>query len=90
MSSKNADNIHGQHNNDWAKGAFIAGWTYLGTVIDPEPGWICGHPSAGPRGHVGIVDYDGYCVAAGKYEVNRKFENFLDGTSGYSKQGTSP
>ena len=76
--------------NDWANGESIAGWTFLGTGIDPEPGWICGHPSPNPHGHVGIVDYDGYCVAAGKYEVNRKFEDFLDGTSGYSKHGTSP
>ena len=71
--------------NDWATGSPIPGWVFLGTGVDPEPGWICGHPSSGPHGHVGIVDYDGYCVAAGTHEVDRRYDDFLDGACGYNK-----
>ena len=35
-------------------------------------------------GHCGIVDYDGFAIAAGQYEVNRKYPQFLDGTCGYN------
>ena len=70
--------------NDWANGTPISGWTYLGTSVDPEPGWICGHPQQIGSGHVGIVDYDGYAIAAGTTEVNRKSSEFLDGRCGYS------
>ena len=73
--------------NNWAMGATIAGWTFLGTGVDPEPGWICGHPQPGGLGHVGIVDYDGYCIAAGKYNVNRQYKQFLDGSCGYNRFG---
>ena len=72
--------------NDWATGSPISGWVFLGTGSDPEPGWICGHPSSGPHGHVGIVDYDGYCIAAGTHEVNRRYNDFLDGACGYNKK----
>ena len=68
-------------------GTSIVGWVYLGTGIDPEPGWICGHPNPGGLGHVGIIDYDGYGIAAGVSEVNRKYADFLDGTCGYNKNG---
>lgn len=73
--------------NDWAANGLIEGWTFLGTGIDPEPGWSSGHPSAGPHGHVGIVDYDGYSIAAGTIDVNRRYRNFLDGTCGYNRFG---
>ena len=73
--------------NDWAMGTPIVGWVFLGIGLDPEPGWICGHPQPGGLGHVGIVDYDGYGIAAGTTEVNRKFDKFLDGTCGYNKYG---
>lgn len=33
---------------------------------------------------VGIVDFDGEGVAAGRTEVNRRCDWFLDGTSGFS------
>lgn len=76
--------------NDWAMGSDIPGWTFLGTGIDPEPGWICGHPEPDGIGHAGIVDYDGYGIAAGVSEVNRRFFQFLDGSCGYNKYGDSP
>lgn len=73
--------------NDWATGAVsIRGWTFLGTGIPPEPGWIVGHPSPSGMGHCGIVDYDGFGIAAGFSEVNRRFERFLDGTCGYNRK----
>ena len=76
--------------NDWAMGADISGWTFLGIGVDPEPGWICGHPDPSDMGHVGIVDYDGYGIAAGQKEVNRRYYLFLDGSCGYNKHGVSP
>ena len=76
--------------NDWATGAPISGWRFLGTGLGPEPGWIVGHP-AGGHGHVGIVDYDGWAIAAGTSNVNRRFTLFLDGSCGYDTyEGTNP
>ena len=76
--------------NEWATGTTIAGWTFLGVGVDPEPGWICGFPRPGDSGHSGIVDYDGYCIAAGELNVNRRFKRFLSSRCGYSKYGVSP
>ena len=50
-----------------------------------EPGLIVGHPASAGSGHVGIVDYDGEGIAAGRDEVNRRYDRFLDGTSGFNK-----
>lgn len=50
----------------------------------PEPGYVVGHPASVGSGHVGIVDFDGEGVAAGRTEVNRRCDWFLDGTSGFS------
>ena len=73
--------------NEWANGTAISGWSFVGVGIDPEPGWICGHPSPVGSGHVGIVDYDGYGIAAGTFTVNRQYRQFLDGSCGYDKFG---
>lgn len=71
--------------NDWASGGIsIPGWQHLSTTY-PQPGWIVDHPASG-SGHCGIVDYDGYAIAAGLNEVNRKDDRFLDGTCGYNKK----
>ncbi len=76
--------------NDWATGTPISGWRFLGNGVRPEPGWIVGHP-AGGHGHVGIVDYDGWAIAAGTSNVNRRFTLFLDGSCGYDTyEGTNP
>lgn len=56
------------------------------------------------EGHIGIVDFDGAGIAAGTFSVNRaydgfikagcvyrKYEEFLDGTSGFNKYlGANP
>ena len=73
--------------NEWANGSTISGWSFIGSGVDPEPGWICGHPSFAGPGHVGIVDYDGYGIAAGTLTVNRQYWQFLDGSCGYNKFG---
>ena len=71
--------------NDWATGSvIISGWSHLSTEY-PEPGWIVGHPNATGSGHCGIVDYDGFGIAAGRTEVNRKDPRFFDGSCGYNK-----
>ena len=42
-------------------------------------GYFVSHPVCG------IVDFDGLVIAAGRSTVNRLFEEWLDGTSGYNK-----
>lgn len=49
-----------------------------------QPGYVVGRPAA-RHGHCGIVDFDGWVIAAGKYNVNRKYDEWHDGTSGYNK-----
>ena len=72
--------------NEWAQGDVrIQGWTHLGSSVWPEPGLIVAHPSSDGPGHVGIVDYDGEGIAAGKQTVNRRYDNFLDGSCGYNR-----
>ena len=70
--------------NDWANGANIPHWEYLGRECFIQPGYVVGHP-ADRHGHCGIVDFDGLVIAAGRSTVNRLFEEWLDGTSGYNK-----
>lgn len=70
--------------NDWATVQIaIPGWQHLSTNY-PQPGWIVGHPSSSGSGHCGIVDYDGFTIAAGQNEVNRRDPRFMDGTCGYN------
>jgi hypothetical protein len=72
--------------NDWATGTGLGDWHHLlgGEVI--EPGLVVGHPNLGGSGHCGIVDYDGWGIAAGIAEVNRKYIGFLDGSSGFNSR----
>lgn len=71
--------------NEWANGNVeIYGWQHLGRMIWPEPGLIVGHPAETGSGHVGIVDFDGEGIGAGEIIVNRHYEDFLDGTSGFN------
>ena len=71
--------------NEWATGAAnILGWEHIGTYSWPEPGFIVGHPDPLYSGHVGIVDYDGEGIGAGRHIVTRQYD-FLDGTSGYNR-----
>jgi len=62
----------------------IAGWTYLGRDVYPEPGFIAGHP-AQTTGHCGIVDYDGWTISARPDGIGRMSTSMLDGTCGYNK-----
>ena len=72
--------------NEWARGNVnIVGWEHLGSSVWPEPGLVMGHPAARGSGHVGIVDFDGEGIAAGEYQVNRRYKQFLDGSSGYNR-----
>ena len=63
----------------------VDGWKYLGKGTWPEPGLVVGHPASNESGHVGIVDFDGEGIAAGSVNVSRRFDEFLDGTSGFNK-----
>ena len=71
--------------NDWANGAEIASWEFLGRTLYVQPGYVVGHPASPGSGHVGIVDFDGEAIAAGAEIVNRRFGQWLDGTSGFNR-----
>ena len=62
----------------------ISGWDFLGTSISPQPGYVIAHPAA-VNGHCGIVDFDGNAVAAGLDNVNRRYADWQDGTSGFRR-----
>ena len=70
--------------NDWANGETIANWEFLGRLY-VQPGYVVGHPASPGSGHVGIVDFDGEAIAAGAEIVNRRFGQWLDGTSGFNR-----
>ena len=72
--------------NEWGSGsAAIPGWTFLGSNICPEPGFIAGRPSPRGIGHCGIVDYDGWTISARQNGVSRNADKMLDGSCGYNK-----
>ena len=78
-------NVYPPVANDWANGTGITGWQFLGRNIYVQPGYVIGHPASIGSGHCGIVDFDGGAIAAGEHFVNRQYENWLDGTSGFHK-----
>ena len=69
--------------NAWANGTGIEGWLYLGLNIYLQPGYVAGHPASEGSGHCGIVDFDGWVIAAGTCQVNRRFKQWHDGTTGF-------
>lgn len=72
--------------NEWGSGSVsIAGWTYLGTNVCPEPGFVAGRPSPRGIGHCGIVDYDGWTISARENGISRNATRMLDGNCGYNK-----
>ncbi len=71
--------------NDWANGTLIPHWSHLSSLTIVQPGYISGHPAATGSGHVGIVDFDGECIAAGAENVNRQYPHWKDGTCGFNK-----
>ena len=72
--------------NDWANGTGLGDWVHLAAGDVIEPGQVVGHPNPAGSGHCGIVDYDGWGIAAGTDEVNRRYFSFLDGTSGFNNR----
>ena len=73
--------------NDWANGTGITGWQFLGRSVYLQPGYVVGHPASIGSGHCGIIDFDGSAIAAGRHFVNRQYEDWLDGSSGFHKYG---
>ena len=62
------------------------GWLFQGVSPDPAPGMTVASPSAGGdalgSGHVGILDYDGSWINAGKFTVNKSV-HLLDSSADY-------
>lgn len=59
---------------DWWDGGYaIAGWMRLGDAAFPQPGYLVAGPDDDEHryGHVGIVDYDGAWIQAGRTTVNK-------------------
>ena len=72
--------------NEWATGSvIIPGWTYLGSNVYPEPGFITGKASASGPGHCGIVDYDGWVISARSHGVSRKAMKMFSSKCAYNK-----
>ena len=61
--------------NEWGSRSFvIQGWTSIDTTDFPQPGYVVSEPHENCPGHVGIVDFDGMGVSAGRDNVNRRFD----------------
>jgi len=78
-------NVYPPVANDWANGTGIEGWSYLGRDVYLQPGYVAGHPATMGSGHCGVVDFDGWVVAAGEHRVNRRYKSWQDGTTGFHK-----
>ena len=60
--------------NEWGDRSFvIQGWSCVGTAEFPQPGYVVSEPHENCPGHVGVVDFDGMGISAGKDNVNRRF-----------------
>ena len=80
-------NVYPPVANDWANGTGIEGWSYLGRDVYLQPGYVAGHPATMGSGHCGVVDFDGWVVAAGEHCVNRRYKSWQDGATGFHKYG---
>ena len=70
--------------NEWATGhIFIPGWRHLDDSEFVQPGFVVGHYNPVDSGHCGIVDFDGWGIAAGANTVNRLFPEW-EVTCGYN------
>ena len=76
-------NVYAPVANAWANGTGIDGWLYLGRNLYLQPGYVAGHPASEGSGHCGIVDFDGWVIAAGVLQVNRRYKDWHDGTTGF-------
>lgn len=60
--------------NEWGDRSFsIQGWSCVGNSEFPQPGYVVSEPHENCPGHVGVVDFDGMGISAGKDNVNRRF-----------------
>ena len=74
--------------NDWAGDVIIQNWIRISAGTYIQPGFVVAHPDhtrPDSLGHCGIVDFDGNAIAAGRHNVNRMYEEWLDGTSGFRR-----
>jgi hypothetical protein len=61
--------------NEWGSCSFdVKKWVCVDVLDFPQAGYISADPAGGGvPGHVGIVDFDGKGISAGKDNVNRNF-----------------
>lgn len=71
--------------NEWAAGVGVWPWKRLQNHEYVQPGFVVGHPNPYGSGHCGIVDFDGWAISAGRDNVNRRFGEWFDTTSGYNR-----
>ena len=71
--------------NDWSGNMDITNWERITEDIYIQPGFVVGHPAFSGPGHCGILDFDGAGIAAGEFIVNRRYDEWLDGTSGFRR-----
>ena len=62
--------------NDWYNSVYgIGNWVWMGSSPFPQPGFTAIHQhtsiAVGGGAHIGIVDYDGTWINAGKNNVNK-------------------
>ena len=58
--------------NEWGNDSFeILNWEILELLEFPQPGMVVVQPSAGPNGHMGIMDFDGMAISAQAQGVTR-------------------
>ena len=58
--------------NEWGNPSFeIEHWSVIEPSAFPQPGMVAVKPSAGPNGHVGIMDFDGMAISAQRDSVTR-------------------
>ena len=66
--------------NDWANSGYaIPSWVFLGNGSMPQPGMVVIRMgTAGFSGHMGILNYDGSWINAGKNDVNQSIHLSTD------------
>ena len=63
--------------NEWGDRSFaIQGWVCVAASEFPQPGYVVSEPDETGAGHLGIMDFDGWGINAGKSNVNRRFEAY--------------
>ena len=48
-------------------------WECVDSAVYPQPGYVSSESARGGPGHMGIVDFDGKGISAGKDNVHRYF-----------------